>query len=109
MDSPRRCPRAWNVGTGPQGAGKSTAGSLWTESDYVLTKPLGGPHSPDPDHNDRKKLLDEAGVRAGHLHGARHTAATVLMMLGIPDRVIDQIMGWAAGTSSRMRALPARA
>lgn len=26
------------------------------------------------------------------------------MLLGIPDRVIDQIMGWEAGTSSRMRA-----
>ncbi|MGX1504650.1 UNVERIFIED_CONTAM: hypothetical protein RKD43_003275 [Streptomyces graminofaciens] len=25
-------------------------------------------------------------------------------LLGVPDRVIDQIMGWEAGTSSRMRA-----
>lgn len=26
------------------------------------------------------------------------------MLLGVPDRVIDQIMGWEPGTSARMRA-----
>nr|WP_030417314.1 site-specific integrase [Streptomyces sp. NRRL S-1448] len=83
---------------------RKTAGDLWTESDYVFTKPLGGPLSPNTDYHDWKKLLDDAGVRDGRLHDARHTAATVLMLLGVPDRVIDQIMGWEAGTSARMRA-----
>lgn len=86
-------PRAWNVGTCPQGAERSTAGSLWTESDYVSTKPLGGPLSPNTDCHDWKKSLDDAGVRAGRLYDARHTAATVLTLLGLPDRVIDQING----------------
>nr|WP_202484284.1 site-specific integrase [Streptomyces sp. SID8359] len=83
---------------------RKTAGNLWTESDYVFTKPLGGPLSPNTDYHDWKKLLGDARVRDARLHDARHTAATVLMLLGIPDRVIDQIMGWEAGTSSRMRA-----
>ncbi|MFD7651663.1 tyrosine-type recombinase/integrase [Streptomyces albidoflavus] len=83
---------------------RKTAGNLWTESDYVFTKPLGGPLSPNTDYHDWKRLLEDAGVRDARLHDARHTAATVLMLLGIPDRVIDQIMGWEAGTSSRMRA-----
>lgn len=26
------------------------------------------------------------------------------MLLGVPDRVIDQIMGWGPGASARMRA-----
>lgn len=69
------------------------AGSLRTESDYVSTKPLGGPLSPNTDCHDWKKSLDDAGVRAGRLHDARHTAATVLTLLGLPDRVIDQING----------------
>jgi integrase len=43
-------------------------------------------------------------VRDARLHDARHTAATVLMLLGVPDRVIDQIMGWEPRTSARMRA-----
>ncbi|WP_195730764.1 tyrosine-type recombinase/integrase [Streptomyces albidoflavus] len=83
---------------------RKTAGNLWTESDYVFTKPLGGPLSPNTDYHGWKRLLEDAGVRDARLHDARHTAATVLMLLGIPDRVIDQIMGWEAGTSSRMRA-----
>ncbi|MGA6156820.1 tyrosine-type recombinase/integrase [Stenotrophomonas sp. NPDC087984] len=83
---------------------RKAAGSLWVESDYVFTKPLGGPLSPNTDYHDWKRLLEDAGVRDGRLHDARHTAATVLMLLGVPDRVIDQIMGWEPGTSASMRA-----
>ncbi|MGW8725789.1 tyrosine-type recombinase/integrase [Streptomyces sp. NPDC055808] len=83
---------------------RKAAGGLWTESEYVFTKPLGGPLSPNTDYHDWKKLLGDAGVRDARLHDARHTAATVLMLLGVPDRVIDQIMGWEPGTSARMRA-----
>ncbi|MET8297894.1 site-specific integrase [Streptomyces sp. NPDC005180] len=87
-----------------QARDRQRAGDLWTESEYVFTKPLGGPLSPNTDYHDWKKLLGDAGVRDGRLHDARHTAATVLMLLGVPDRVIDQIMGWEPGTSARMRA-----
>ncbi|MEU9100493.1 site-specific integrase [Streptomyces sp. NPDC048361] len=83
---------------------RKAAGDQWTESEYVFTKPLGGPLSPNTDYHDWKKLIGDAGVRDARLHDARHTAATVLMLLGVPDRVIDQIMGWEPGTSSRMRA-----
>src|SRR5262245_15002024 len=36
-----------------------------------------------------------AELREGRLHDARHTAATVLLVLGIPDRVVIDIMGWS--------------
>ncbi len=81
-----------------------TAGNLWIESEYVFTKPLGGPLSPNTDYHDWKRLLEDAAVRDGRLHDARHTAGTVLMLLGVPDRVIDQIMGWEPGGAARMRA-----
>ncbi|MFG2789193.1 tyrosine-type recombinase/integrase [Streptomyces sp. NPDC048419] len=83
---------------------RKSAGDLWTESDYVFTKRLGGPLSPNTDYHDWKRLLEDAGVRSARLHDARHTAATVLMLLGVPARVIDQIMGWEPGTSASMRA-----
>lgn len=79
---------------------RMAAGNLWAESDYVFTKPLGGPLSPNTDCHDWKQLLEDAWVRDGRLHDARHTAATVLMLLGVPARVIDQIMGWEPGTSA---------
>ncbi|WP_327656032.1 tyrosine-type recombinase/integrase [Streptomyces sp. NBC_00483] len=83
---------------------RKAAGNLWTESEYVFTKLLGGPLSPNTDYHDWKDLLEAAGVREGRLHDARHTAGTVLMLLGVPDRVIDQIMGWEPGGAARMRA-----
>jgi integrase len=42
-------------------------------------------------------------VRDARLHDARHTAATVLLILGVPDAVVDAIMGWEPGKSARMR------
>lgn len=30
------------------------------------------------------------------LHDARHTAATVLLIIGVPERVVMQIMGWSS-------------
>jgi integrase len=43
-------------------------------------------------------------VRDGRLHDARHTAGTVLLLLGAPERIVDAIMGWEPGGSARMRA-----
>ena len=37
-----------------------------------------------------------AGVRDGRLHDARHTAVTVLLVLGIPERTVMGIMGWSS-------------
>lgn len=42
-----------------------------------------------------KSLLTEADVREARLHDARHTAATVLLLLGVSDRVVMDIMGWS--------------
>ena len=38
----------------------------------------------------------EAGVREGRLHDARHTTATVLLVLGVPERTVMGIMGWSS-------------
>ncbi len=42
-----------------------------------------------------KALLAEANVRDGRLHDARHTAATVLLILGVPERAVMGLMGWS--------------
>jgi hypothetical protein len=59
---------------------RKAAGDLWAESDYVFTKPLGGPLNPNTDYHDWKWLLEDAKVRDGRLHDARHPAATVLTL-----------------------------
>lgn len=37
----------------------------------------------------------DADVRDARLHDARHTAATVLLILGVPERAVTEIMGWS--------------
>jgi integrase len=51
--------------------------------------------NPRTDWTDWKKLLNRAGVRDGRLHDARHTAATVLLLLGVPERAVMGVMGWS--------------
>ncbi|MFC8075989.1 tyrosine-type recombinase/integrase [Streptomyces sp. NPDC057307] len=79
------------------------ARDLWVEKGYVFTSPTGEPLNPNPDFHRWKDLLRAAKVRDGRLHDARHTAATVLLILGVPDTVVDAIMGWEPGKSARMR------
>jgi hypothetical protein len=40
-------------------------------------------------------LLKAAGVRDARLHDARHTAPTVLLILGVPERMVIGLMGWS--------------
>lgn len=71
------------------------AGQLWHEGDWVFTTPTGEPVNPRTDYDEWKRLLRRAGVRDGRLHDARHTAATVLLVLGVPERAVMDLMGWS--------------
>ncbi|MFI1969787.1 tyrosine-type recombinase/integrase [Streptomyces cinnamoneus] len=79
------------------------ARDLWVEKGYVFTSPTGEPLNPNTDYHKWKELLKDAKVCDGRLHDARHTAATVLLILGVPDAIVDAIMGWEPGKSARMR------
>uniref|UniRef100_UPI002E22DD31 tyrosine-type recombinase/integrase n=1 Tax=Actinoplanes sandaracinus TaxID=3045177 RepID=UPI002E22DD31 len=74
---------------------RQTARQLWEEEGWVFTSPTGRPLNPNTDYHEWKRLLRDAGVRNGRLHDARHTAATVLLLLGVQERAAMDIMGWA--------------
>ncbi len=71
------------------------AGSLWTEGGWVFTTLTGEPIAPRTDYDEWKRLLIAARVRDSRLHDARHTAATVLLLLGVPERAVMGLMGWS--------------
>lgn len=79
-----------------QRAERLHAGSLWTEGGWLFANRIGGPIVPNTDYHEWKALLDRAGVRQARLHDARHTAATVLLVLGVPERTVMSIMGWSS-------------
>jgi integrase len=61
----------------------------------------GRPIDPTMDRNEWKRLLRDADVREARLHDARHTAATVLLLLGVPERGAMDVMGWSHGSMAK--------
>jgi Phage integrase family len=75
---------------------KAAARQLWHEEDWVFATQTGQPINPRTDYNDWKRLLRDAGLREGRLHDARHTAATVLLILRQPTPTVMSLMGWSS-------------
>jgi integrase len=58
-----------------------------------FTDEFGRPIKTNTDYHAWKALLKRAGVRDARLHDARHTAATVLLVLEVPERTVMGVMG----------------
>lgn len=78
-----------------QDRARELAAQLWHDDGWLFAGPTGEPLNSNTDYHEWKRLLRLAGIRDGRLHDARHTAATVLLLLGVPDRVVMGIMGWS--------------
>ncbi|MEU4653856.1 site-specific integrase [Streptomyces sp. NPDC023723] len=74
---------------------RAAAGKRWEDNRLVFPDEHGRSPSHRRDWADWKVLLREANVRDGRLHDARHTAATVLLILGVPERAVMGLMGWS--------------
>jgi integrase len=80
---------------------RAEARQLWRQSGYVFTKPDGQPVLPSTDYHEWKALVEKAGLRESRLHDARHTAATVLLILGVPTPTAMAIMGWSSASMAK--------
>jgi integrase len=78
-----------------QEAERAAAGDTWTNEGWLFATETGRGISPRTDYDDWKELLAAAKVRDGRLHDARHTAATVLLILGVSERAVMGLMGWS--------------
>ena len=70
------------------------AGDLWEDNDLVFCDEWGRPIDPRQDWATWKELLRIAQVEEKRLHDARHTAATMLLVMGVDSRTVMAIMGW---------------
>jgi integrase len=73
---------------------REAAAQLWREGGYIFTTPTGRPINPSTGHHQWKWLLAAGGLRESQLHRARHTAATMLLTLAVPERAVRGLMGW---------------
>ncbi|MFH9416260.1 tyrosine-type recombinase/integrase [Streptomyces rochei] len=78
-----------------QDAERTVAGEKWADEGWLFATPDGRGTPPRTDYDDWKELLAAAKVRDGRLHDARHTAATVLLILGVSERAVMGLMGWS--------------
>lgn len=72
---------------------RPTSGLVFTDGDR--------PIDPDEDYQTWLELLREAGVPRIRRHDARHTAATLLLALGVDTHVIAQILGHSSVVTTR--------
>lgn len=80
---------------------REAARHLWHDEGWVFATLTGKAISPSTDYHAWKRLLKEAGVREARLHDARHTAATVLLVLGVTERAAMEAMGWSSSSMVR--------
>lgn len=72
----------------------------------VFPRPNGLPRHHQADRKEWQEIQSEAGVshpsgRPWHVHETKHTAATLLDSMGIPEATRIKILGHATGASSR--------
>jgi integrase len=84
-----------------QDAERVKARQLWHDEGWVFAKPDGRPLNPNTDYHEWKDLLTEAGLRDARLHDARHAAATVLLILGVPTPTAMALMGWSSAAMAK--------
>lgn len=75
---------------------ESEAAGLWVEHGLVFPNELGGPMDDRNDYRSWVSLLRRAKVRRVRLHDGRHTAATLLLASGVHPRVVMELLGHSA-------------
>jgi integrase len=84
-----------------QDAERRTARQLWHDEGWVFATETGEAIHPITDYRQWKRLLKDAGVRDARLHDARHTAATVLLILNVTERAVMGVMGWSSTSMAK--------
>jgi hypothetical protein len=74
---------------------RAQAAPLWIDRDLVFCNMTGDFLYPDNVSADFKKLIKKAGLPPIRLHDLRHSAATILLAMGVHPKVVQEILGHA--------------
>ncbi len=72
---------------------RERAANRWHETNLVFVREDGSPIRKETDSAEWHNILKIADVRPARLHDARHTAATLLLVQGVPAGVAMRLLG----------------
>ncbi len=72
---------------------RQKAGSEWQDHDLVFCNRYGSFLRPDRVRKQFQQLLVDAGLPYMRFHDLRHSAATIFMKMGVPPKVVQEILG----------------
>jgi integrase len=76
-----------------QTAERASAGDAWQDHDLVWPSRLGTPLSPRNLLRHLHRTCERGGIRRVSFHTLRHSAATIMLAQGVPERVIMEVLG----------------
>jgi integrase len=65
----------------------------WKEGDIVFSNMYGGYIEPANLHEHFKSILKKAGLPNIRFHDLRHSAATILLEMGVHPKVVQELLG----------------
>lgn len=74
---------------------KKVEGEKWEENDLIFPTKLGTPLHHANLFREYKELLKETGLPLLRFHDLRHTAATLLLQLGVHPKIVQERLGHA--------------
>lgn len=74
------------------------AGSAWNEKEHVFATTIGTPMDPRSVNREFRKVLAKAGLSEQRFHDLRHSCATLLLVQGVPARVVMET--WVTAKSA---------
>ncbi len=76
-----------------QASERLTFGEVWVDSGYIFTTPLGTPIDPRNLLREFKAICVKAGLGDWRLHELRHSAASLMLAMGVPLQVVSEVLG----------------
>ena len=74
------------------------AGSAWQQTGYVFTTELGTPYEPRNALRALQAAARQVGLPDIGLQTLRHSAAAVMLVNGVPLKVLSEVLGHASNT-----------
>jgi integrase len=68
----------------------------WIDSGYIFTTSIGTPIDPRNLLREFKSICANAGLGNWHVHELRHSAASIMLAMGVPLQVVCEVLGHAS-------------